>query len=302
MIALMIAGSQLLHTTIAIFPEAAALSLGTLTLQKQAWKRSRPKIVILPTVASTLGVLLVSFGVPTLIGAPLLLVLIVIALYLLDSELLPTISAGVLPIVFRISSPWFILTVAIVVGSIALASLFMDKLGGPKPHQASTSTENGPEVRRKPAPVALYRFLVVVVPWIFLAHALLPLPAIAPPLLVSIYEWYSRNQRRVADGLKRWVVMLLAVSLGEITTHVGLGVLAVVIAETVLLALMAGIDSIDPPAMAVLLLPWIARSVSPMDFIFAIGTAALVLYGLGVELPLWNDATIVRLVDRAKGR
>ncbi|MGC8465384.1 MAG: hypothetical protein ACP5O0_05575 [Acidimicrobiales bacterium] len=285
----MIALSQVVNSSVAIFPEAAALSLGTLVLQKESWKSSRPRLVILPTIAAGLGVSIVALGVPTLVGVPILLIIIVLALHFLDSELFPTISAGVLPIVFLISDPWFLLTVFLVVGSIATISVLMDTVAAKKPHVH--------EAHRlfslRPPPAGLVRFLIVAVPWIFLARASLPLPAIAPPLLVSIYEWYSRPERRPSNAAKRWIVMVVAGSLGEITTHIGLGAFGVVLAELVLLAFMAVLSSIDPPAMAVLLLPWIAEAISPTSFIFAIAVASLVLYGLGLEFSFWTDTALV---------
>ncbi len=103
-----------------IFPEVAALVVGSWVLEKQPWKVSKLGLVCLMTLCSIVGVLIVRYvnlglTIEVLIG----LVFTGLILKLSKTTLVPIISACILPIVLR-TETWvypisvFILTILIV--------------------------------------------------------------------------------------------------------------------------------------------------------------------------------------------
>jgi hypothetical protein len=99
-----VAAANGLHVVFILFPELGALSSDVLLRPHGKWAREPWKLVATPTVTATIGILIsthLPYGVIAILAA---MGSGIAALYLLKSAVAPAISAGVLPVVLRISS------------------------------------------------------------------------------------------------------------------------------------------------------------------------------------------------------
>jgi hypothetical protein len=316
--------AQYFHRSNLIFPEAAALTIGTWGGEAHAWSRSKVKLALLPPLAATVGVLLNLLHVPTIISFTLLVALIPIALDLIDSALIPTISAGALPTLFHITSPWFLA----VVFAIAVALSFGLYLGerfvawssskGVDQTRIETRgevdgvTESGVAfdlvneyadgalvanreqddidedlckssvTRRR----VLIWFIVLSMIWTLTTWWWLPHSALAPPLLVSFYEWLKSSNRTTPRYLKRWASITSGIVIGTIV-HQGVDnfATAALIAIALTFAFMTLLHEIHPPTLAIALLPLIFPATIAYERAFDVSLTVAVLYGLGLYLP-----------------
>jgi len=102
--AAIVAAANGLHLVFILFPELGALSSDVLLRPHGKWAKEPLKLVATPVITATIGVLIstrLAYGVLailTAMGAG------IAVLFLLKSAVAPAISAGVLPVVLRISS------------------------------------------------------------------------------------------------------------------------------------------------------------------------------------------------------
>lgn len=135
------------------------------------------------------------------------------------------------------------------------------------------------------APNVMVSFLVLIMIWFAIAHELLPLSAVAPPLFVSVYEWIGRQQKTIQGALLRVTSMVVAAASGELAAHVLPVVLGGILAVAATYGVMRLHGTIDPPALAIALLPIVAQGIPPLNFIGGLALAALVLYLAAIQLP-----------------
>ena len=113
-----------------IFPEVAALVVGSWVLEKQPWKVSKVGLVGLMTLCSIVGVLIVRYvnlglTMEVLIG----LVFTGLILKLSKTTLVPIISACILPIVLRTETWIYPISVFILTILIVSVKYFMEGYG-----------------------------------------------------------------------------------------------------------------------------------------------------------------------------
>jgi hypothetical protein len=322
--------AQLAHRTDLIFPEAAALTIGTWGGEAPAWTRSKLQLALFPPLAAMIGVGSVNAHVPALIAFLLLIVGIPFILFRLRSPLIPTISAGALPTLFQISSPWFLVVVTVIsltlAGGLLAAERWRHHRERPDASQSGQfdRTSEHPEAFKEDASAILHAshreglehadaedreieeedttdrsarliarrrsvllsFVVMSVLWILVAWWTLPHAALAPPLLVSLYEWLSSPSVTASRYLRRWITIAFAIIVGTIIhqlSHDLIVVGAISLALTYLVMVVA--KEIHPPTLAITLLPLIFPPSSPALRAAAVCLSVGILYGVGLVLP-----------------
>lgn len=316
--------AQYFHRSDLIFPEAAALTIGTWGGEAHAWSTSKVKLALLPPLAATIGVLSNRLHIPTVVSFLLMVALIPIALDLIDSALIPTISAGALPTLFHITSPWFLVVVFAITltlssglylgdrfvawvrsrgvdqsridtiieidtsagngafidvdNEIAIDELIENREQNDIDEDLSTST-----VTRKRV---LIWFIVLSIIWTLTTWWWLPHAALAPPILVSFYEWLKSSKRTTLRYAKRWASITSGIVIGTIV-HQGASDFAIsaIVAIALTFAVMTLLHEIHPPTLAIALLPLIFPSTIVYERAFYVSLAVAILYGLGLYLP-----------------
>ena len=314
--------AQSFHRSELIFPEAAALAIGTWGGEAHAWSKSKVELAFLPPIAASVAVLLNVFNVPTVISFVAMIFLVPVALDLLDSALIPTISAGALPILFEIKSPWFLLVVFTISTSLALGLLLgatfarrrsvkaFEEISDIESGQASRTTfdaslevasssgldgdldrnqddidedlPNSPTKRRR----VLAWFVVLSVVWTLATWWVTPHAALAPPIFVSFYEWLKSSGRTTLRYAKRWISITSGIAIGTIVHQsVANFVVSSVVAVSLTFFLMTILKEVHPPTLAISLLPLIFPATSPYQKAFYVSVSVAALYGLGLYLP-----------------
>lgn len=104
-----------------IFPEIAALAVGAWFVKNSPWKEKPVHLWLSPTLAAITGVSMLHFlPYPRELLIAATFVLIALQLYVFRSKVLPSISAAILPIVVNADSLYYILSVSVLSGCIAI--------------------------------------------------------------------------------------------------------------------------------------------------------------------------------------
>jgi hypothetical protein len=125
---------------------------------------------------------------------------------------------------------------------------------------------------------------LMICSWILIAGPVLALPvaAVAPPLLVSAFEWSSNGTRTLALGIRRWLLVVGAALAGSMAVKLApaasIAGLAGVGATVVLMRVLA---TPHPPALAISIIPWIAGPIGPWNFTAGTAVGAAALYVIG---------------------
>ena len=267
-----------------IFPELAALAVGAWVLGNQRWL-SRPLLIcISPTLAAVTGTIIVHFLSQYQVVAILLaFVLVSIELWIMRSQVTPSISAAILPIFLQIDSLYYPIAVGVLTAIIALPRLsllsYQKRLGASqkepfaaKVESAATQAEQGTSAYGGGrlgedkkclkwlgifAGVSLITLIAFITNWKFI---------VAPPLIVTFVEIIQH--RAGVSGQRFKLVLLLGCAsiwgtLSMIVLHNMVHLpLAVVAGSSVIgvLILFKALKLSFPPAMAIALLPTIISS------------------------------------------
>lgn len=240
-----------------IFPEILALAVGMWVADKPLWRVTPLTLWFAPTLAAGVGVLLVRYSQLPL-PAMILLAFILTALLLeiLRSNLMPALSAGILPILIGTSSWNYPLAVALLCALVALGGIFRAR------RRDRAGELPWPEV---PAPRQSLSFwgrllAIITLPTVVGPNIGLPF-LIAPPLIVTLVE-ISLPQSALRQRLPEVFFLLTGAAWGGMLAQsmlvVRLGWPDWVAAALVVIALFGLYEWRDlhlPPAGAIALLP-----------------------------------------------
>lgn len=265
----MVATAGLLGEPSLLFPEGIALALGVWVTARPDWLASRWRIAVLPTACAALGVLVGLLPGPRSLLAIVALAAALVLLILLRSRLSPALSAAVLPVWFGTGDSAYVVLVA------AMCTLL-----------AVTAPRAPVPVRpvRWPARV-LAVFGVCACGWLALVPVLGLLPlAAAPPLLVACLEFVQAGAAP-GPGVRRWALLSVAGAAGvAAAVLVQPGWVAVAVALTVVSALMWAFRAPVPPALATVLVPFVAGVSDPLTAALTISLGAAVLLAAAAGL------------------
>lgn len=243
-----------------IFPELAALAVGTWVLGNHRWLQKPLFICISPTLAAVTGIIIVHFLSQYQMFAILLAFVVVsIELSIIRSHVTPSISAAILPIFLKIDSLCYPLAVGVLTYIVAFPhhwSLLTSKESQIPPinNELLAYNRNFLKWLSIYAGVILIALLAFLIHWPFI---------IAPPLIVAFVEIIQHHEGTSIRYFKLfWLVGCSAIlgTFSMIVLHNMMHLSIVIVAAFSVIGVLLLFRFLKlsfPPAMAISLLPTI---------------------------------------------
>lgn len=256
--------AQLTGRHAVLFPEALALAFGVWVLRRPEMLVSRWRIAVLPTVCAAIGVAATRAPGPRWVVAIGVLSVVLVLLQLTRCRVAPALSAAVLPVVFDVRGPEYLIMV------VAMCALVAVTAARPAPPVA---VQTWPWSR-----IAV--FWASGSAWIALAGGVLHLPPIvvAPPVLVAALEFVLCGAPAVS-GMRRCVLIAVAGCIGAACLLlIPVEWVAGTVAAVAVAALAAVVAEPLAPALAIALVPFVAGVDDPLLMAAGVGAGAVVLH------------------------
>jgi len=203
-----------------IFPEIAALAIGAWTMKKSPWGNKSFHFWLSPTIAALTGLVITRF----LPYAPFLMisgafVLVTLQLSIIGSEVSPSLSAAILPILMHTQSWYYPLSVFILTGIIAGGKKLIDSY-----YDKNYTCEKYVEVSRKrkkfnPTKRELINSSKLLTSIIMVSAVALYFHLnyiIAPPLIVAFVEFTKVKEKIYLNTVRVFILLTCAAILGVI--------------------------------------------------------------------------------------
>ncbi len=252
-----------------LFPELAALAYDVIGNPQGRWARVPLLLVVTPTLVAVLGMEVTRY-LPY--GLPAILIVAgggILILRALRSPIFPALSAGVLPLVFGITSWRYPLAVLLASGLLALVSILQ--------RQLFPAREPPPRLDPTRVPPA---WLAEFVVFLCVAYAAVALTGarmvLYPPLVVTAYHMLAERPRCpwVPRVSRLPLACFLTACAGDLAYAVlGDGPISVACAVAASIAILRRLDAHVPPALAVALIPFVAGQAT-LAYPFAVGLGA----------------------------
>nr|NNM90219.1 hypothetical protein [Bacilli bacterium] len=251
-----------------IFPEIAALAVGSLVYNEERWVASRLFFWLLPSLSALLGVLIDYTNFPLFIKELVALFLVLLLLQGFRSQVAPSISAAILPIVLGVHSWFFVLSVTVLTITVTLL------------HKATKSVSSNKSMGLRDRK-SLIAYSLIASLWIVVTYVLPFHLKVIPPLLVVFYEMIAKRDRPKKDFIERGVFLIVVAILGVLVASLlGQDLVLIGLVDVVLVALLAKKMALRlPPAFAIALLPIVFRG-SGLSYIAVVMLTILFLFGL----------------------
>lgn len=215
-ILLMIGVSEVTNEKEIIFPEVAALVIGGLILDKQPWKVSRIKMILLMTYAAIIGILIVRvLAVPLIFKVVFGFVSTAFMLILTRCNFLPMLSACILPIIMETTSIIYPISVCVMtVVMICVQVIFGITNVREKEIYYKYSMNLKLELKR-------FTYILIVILALLLIGAFSDnIYLIAPPLIVTFVELTYEDNKARKIPLKIFAVITLAAWAGVLISFI----------------------------------------------------------------------------------
>jgi hypothetical protein len=215
-IAFMAEVAEITHEKEIIFPEVAALALGLIVLKKTPWQVSRFMLVILMTLCSLFGVLVVRYSPFSLIfNISISFIFTSSCLYFSKTTIIPITSASMLPIILNTTSFIYPISVCILSILISIIQYFMERLSLREPTQRNT-TKNKYNFSKR-------RWFYMLIALIFIAF--IPtekhyLYMIVPPMVVMFIEFSTSSSGFRNRPLQVYVIVVVSAVLGSLFQYI----------------------------------------------------------------------------------
>jgi hypothetical protein len=250
-----------------IFPELAALAVGTWVLGNHRWLHKPLFICISPTLAAVTGIIIVHFLSQYQMFAILLAFAVVsIELSIIRSHVTPSISAAILPIFLKIDSLYYPLAVGVLTLIVAFPKHLSLLSDTEKLHVSQIQPINNELLiynRNFLQWLSIYAGVILIALFAFFIHW--PF-IIAPPLIVAFVEIIQHREGTFVRHFKLfWLIGCSAVlgtfSMMVLHTRMHLSMVIVAAFSVIgVLLLFRFLKFSFPPAMAISLLPTIIPS------------------------------------------
>lgn len=258
----MIGVSEVTNEKEIIFPEVAALVIGGLILDKQPWKVSKIKMILLMTYAAIIGVLIVRvLTVPLIFKVAFGFVSTAFMLILTRCNFLPMLSACILPIIMATTSIIYPISVCVMtVVMICVQVIFGITNVREKEIYYEYSMNLKLELKR-------FTYILIVILALLLIGAFSDnIYLIAPPLIVTFVELTYEDSKARKIPLKIFTVIALSAWAGVLISLIVTIKMGQPLIVSGLLIISAAIFIFTksrvwfPPAGAIALLPLIIDS------------------------------------------
>lgn len=291
LVVLMYITAEIIHDKEIIFPEIAALAVGAWYVKNSPWKEKPVYLWLSPTLAAMTGVCVLHFlPYPRELLIAATFILIALQLFVLRSNVLPSISAAILPIVINSDSLYYVLAVSILSAIIAVGrgilNYFQTKAN--LAHQSVLPLKVNEQ--KPPGERVLLHwmqlFLGVSIVAIIAFRCNLPY-MIAPPLIVAFIEFTNPRSKLGKQPERLFGLILCTAVSGALLLYFlhfqWLWPVWLVAGCIVLwsLFLFQQFKLILPPAIAIALLPTIipAAMLPVYPFAIAVGIGVFIFFG-----------------------
>ncbi|MCX0389242.1 hypothetical protein LI043_11265 [Clostridium perfringens] len=269
-----------------IFPEVAALVVGSWVLEKQPWKVSKVGLVGLMTLCSIVGVLIVRYvnlglTMEVLIG----LVFTGLILKLSKTTLVPIISACILPIVLRTETWVYPISVFILTILIVSIKYFIEDYGVSEVREEFkeeiAKLERNTSLRKKEF-IRLFKIFITVGILTYFSVKFNITLLIAPPLIVAFIELTNEHckfRQRSKSLLFLFIVVAILGFIFRIGFNEYLGLPLWLCTIFLLISLFICFEIFNmyfPPVAAIAVLPMLLTSKQVMFYPFQIAIGCLI--------------------------
>ena len=269
-----------------IFPEVAALVVGSWVLEKQPWKVSKLGLVCLMTLCSIVGVLIVRYvnlelTMEVLIG----LVFTGLILKLSKTTLVPIISACILPIVLRTETWVYPISVFILTILIVSIKYFIEDYGVSEVREEFkeeiAKLERNTSLRKKEF-IRLFKIFITVGILTYFSVKFNITLLIAPPLIVAFIELTNEHckfRQRSKSLLFLFIVVAILGFIFRIGFNEYLGLPLWLCTIFLLISLFICLEIFNmyfPPVAAIAVLPMLLTSKQVMFYPFQIAIGCFI--------------------------
>lgn len=251
-----------------LFPEYGALCAGAFVHRIPAWRAKLIDVVLYPALAALIGVVLNRVGVPSGVGWSLSLAAVLVLMRLGASAMVPSISAGLLPILLHFTSFLYPVAVVVTTSVLAVAMHIVDRA------QSRPAQPPQPALRM----VLLYWALVSALGAVAISSDVKY--AAAPPLMVAVFELLKSNGAQAAPK----TAVLAAAAVIGVAAHVTLVSWPLTAAVSVIGVMVASklVKVVLPPAYALGLLPMLVPGAAQWRYAIEAAAGSAVTVGLAV--------------------
>ncbi|WP_296586427.1 hypothetical protein [Ruminococcus sp.] len=268
---LMVAVAEMTGEKEIIFPEIAAIAIGTLAAPTQSWNASKLRMITTLTIAALMGMAVVRFvPFPQYIQIPIALTASMALITLSRTNFLPAISACLLPILLVTRSFLYPVSVVVTTSLILLAQHILEETGLRGKHIFIPIKPDKALLKLRIAQVIISSLIC------FLPTANGRPFLVAPPLLVAFAEMTAPNSRIKKNMRTATIMMALCAFLGcssrLLLTEI-LGLPLALAAAITCCAVMFAVDRTAfyfPPCGAIAVLPFVIPLNSLLIFPFAV--------------------------------
>lgn len=271
-----------------IFPEVAALSIGAWYIKNSPWEGNLLNLWLSPSLAAITGVGVLHFihtSQVILIAGTFILVLL--QLYLLRSNILPSISAAILPILLKADSLYYPVSVCIFTGIIAGGRWYFNRF---QIHDHSAILITYEDKQKRWGLKEIRFWLKILAGIVFVATIALQVTwiyVISPPLIVVFIEFASSSGREAHRPGRLFLLILVAAFSGtvgveviHILLHWPLWIAAACIVIWMFF-LFKQFQFVFPPAAAISLLPTIIHGQMLLFYPLQVAVGAIFFIGIG---------------------
>ncbi|MFF2498407.1 hypothetical protein [Peribacillus sp. NPDC058075] len=237
-----------------ILPEIAAMAIAMWVYREPGWVRQPSKIFLAPSITALIGFMVNQLPL-TYIGKIILtLVLMMFFLYIIRTNLAPSLATGLLPLVVNAHEWSFILSVLVFTLILMLGVIIFELNKG---------LEKKVKIQYKYMLVFLVlNFVWIGMCWVFGFQQL----AVIPPIVVVVYESLQKPMYNGKMALKQVLVLSISATVGTLLYFLINSWILVTLLDMVLMLILLRIAGMRIPAVyAFPLLPFIfPENVIPM--------------------------------------
>jgi hypothetical protein len=201
-----------------IFPEISALALGAWGMERSPWRSASFNFWLSPTLAALTGTIIVrSFPYSPFFMIAGAFAVVVLQMKFLRSDVLPSLSAAILPIITRADSWYYPLSVCLLTGTIALwRHKFAHHISGESSTEADNFSDREISDNYGTINALVYWSKLLIGISIVSAVALEShrLFMVAPPLIVAFVEMSKPNGSLRKKSLKIMLLLAFAAFIG----------------------------------------------------------------------------------------
>jgi hypothetical protein len=271
-----------------IFPEVAALSIGAWYIKNSPWEGNLLNLWLSPSLAALTGVGVLHFiHTSQVVLIACTFVLVLLQLYLLRSNILPSISAAILPILLNADSLYYPMSVCMFSGIIAGGRWYFNRF---QSHDNSATLITHEEKQKRWGLIEIKFWLKIFCGIIFVATIALQVKwiyIISPPLIVVFIEFASSSGRKThRPGRLFWLILAAAISgtVGVEVIHILLNWPLWIAAACIVLwifFLFHQFEFVFPPAAAISLLPTIIHEKMLLLYPLQVAIGAILFIAIG---------------------